>query len=1450
MCSLIIRLFILLGLILPATASASITEFSAGLNAAASPSIITSGPDGNLWFAENGGNTNNRIGRITPAGVVTEFSTGITAGAYPFGITSGPDGNLWFTEMGGSRIGRITPAGVVTEFSAGLTAAPYYITSGPDGNLWFTEPSGNRIGRITPAGVITEFSTGLTAGASPQGITSGPDGNLWFTEYSGNRIGRITPVGVITEFSAGITAAAGPYVITSGTDGNLWFTEMGANRIGRITTAGVVTEFSAGITASANLYVITSGPDGNLWFTESLGNRIGRITPAGVVTEFSTGITAGAYPFGITSGPDGNLWFAESASNRIGRITITLPSVPTVVTATAGIASAVVSFTPGTIGGGLLVNYTADCGAITGTGSSSPIAVNGLTNGIAYTCKVQATSDMGTGPWSALSNSVVPAPGSQSISFGIAPTLVVVGTGAVSATGGASGNPVTFTSITPNICTVSGSTITGVVAGTCTIAANQSGNASYNAAPQILQNLTIGLGNQTVSFGAVPVTTVGGTVVVSATATSGIAVNLSSTTPAVCTVFGNTVTAVSAGTCVIAANQTGNANYFPAAQVTQSFTIGNTLPIVVTPMVAAGNAHTVALKSDGTLAAWGWNAEGELGDGTNTQRHSPVVVSGLSGVMSVSAGAMHTVGLKTDGTVVAWGWNNLGELGDGTTINQLSPVAVLGLSGVVAVAAGGSEYSLALKSDGTVWAWGDNRNGLLGNGNLTKSLVPVAVPGLAGIVAVAAGGNHAAALKADGTVLVWGWNFYGQLGDGTVITRSTPVIVPGLSGVVSVSAGSVHTVALKSDGTVVTWGYNGNGQLGDGTTTNRSTPAAVSGLSGVVAVAAGDGQTVALKSDGTIVVWGVTSAVSIYGTGVATQNNRPVAISGLTGVTSIAAGKANNFTLALKSDGTIVAWGNNNYGQLGDGTTTQQLSPVAAMGLNLGVITPTTSLSPALPLLTFPAQNLNTNSVVQALTLTNTGSNPLYNPSILVNGDYISTTTCGVNLAVAASCTIGISFTPAGLNARNGNLTIVGNGAILNSVSLNGSGVGAVVSLGSTSLNFAAQNLGTTSATQTVTINNTGNLPLNFASIVASGDYAVTHNCGAGLGVGGFCTLNITFSPVVTGIRTGSITLTDDAFNSQQTISLSGTGVAVPVVSLNPMSVTFSTQTVGTSSTVQTIALTNTGGAALNLASITASGDFAVTHTCGAGLGAAGFCSLSVTFAPTVAGNRSGAIIITNNTAISPSTISLSGIGIAPALILNLTPSWNLLGNSVNAPLTVATTFGNAANVSTVWTWNPATSKWAFYAASMTAPALATYATSKGYDVLSTINGGEGFWVNAKAAFTVQLPAGTAINSSTFSDQLLPPNNLPTGWSLIAIGDNRTPRAFATAIYATNPAVGVVPPSLTTLWAWDSTLLNWYFYAPSLDNSGGLAAYLTTKGYLDFASKTLDPTMGFWVNHP
>jgi virginiamycin B lyase len=309
-----------------------VTEFNV-LAGNSDPVSITAGPDGALWFVEQGV---NRIGRITPLGVFTEFSAGINPSASFGGITSGPDGNLWFTERDTDQVGRITPLGVVTEFGAGISpfGQPLNITAGPDGNLWFTEAA-NRIGRITPAGVVTEFAAGITPSAFLTHITTGPDGNLWFTEQNANQIGRITPAGVVTEFSAGISPFAQPFGITAGPDGNIWFTEANGPRIGRITPAGVVTEFSVGITPGAQPLGIAAGPDGNLWFVEMAVDGIARITPAGVVTEFP-GFAAGPSVSELTAvvaGPDGNVWFTAIAFNvtsgsGIARIT-TAPDVAT-----------------------------------------------------------------------------------------------------------------------------------------------------------------------------------------------------------------------------------------------------------------------------------------------------------------------------------------------------------------------------------------------------------------------------------------------------------------------------------------------------------------------------------------------------------------------------------------------------------------------------------------------------------------------------------------------------------------------------------------------------------------------------------------------------------------------------------------------------------------------------------------------------------------------------------------------------------------------------------------------------------------------------------------------------------------------------------------------------------------------------------------------------------------
>lgn len=360
------------------------------------------------------------------------------------------------------------------------------------------------------------------------------------------------------------------------------------------------------------------------------------------------------------------------------------------------------------------------------------------------------------------------------------------------------------------------------------------------------------------------------------------------------------------------------------------------------PALAAGYGHTVALKGDGTVWGWGSNWFGQLGDGTNMHdRVPPVQVAGLSGMVAIAAGHYHTVALKGDGTVWTWGFNNNGQLGDGTTINRSVPVQVQGLSGVRGIAAMGY-HSVALKGDGTVWVWGDNLSGQLGDGTTISRPTPVQVQGLSGVVvAIAAGFGHTLVVKGDGTLWAWGDNQYGQLGDGTTGRRLAPIAVAaGLSEVVAIAAGGQQSVALRTDGTVWSWGYD----PGDGSFSRRSAvPVMVSGLSGVAAIAAGIQHSLALMSDGTVWGWG-TNIYGQLGDGTITTRLTPVEVAGLSGITAIGTDLVH--TVALKGDGTVWAWGNNGNSQIGDGTVANRLTPVQVLGpggqgfLNLGPSVP------------------------------------------------------------------------------------------------------------------------------------------------------------------------------------------------------------------------------------------------------------------------------------------------------------------------------------------------------------------------------------------------------------------------------------------------------------------------------------------------------------------------------
>lgn len=375
--------------------------------------------------------------------------------------------------------------------------------------------------------------------------------------------------------------------------------------------------------------------------------------------------------------------------------------------------------------------------------------------------------------------------------------------------------------------------------------------------------------------------------------------------------------------------------------------------------IKGGLYHTVASKADGTVWAWGYNGNGQLGGGTvGATVTAPVKLAGLADAVGASAGGYHSLSTQRDGTVRAWGYNGNGRLGDGTTTEKNAPVLVSGLTNVIEVVAGDA-HNLALKADGTVWAWGYNFFGQLGAGSydFTDRAIPVQVPGLTNVVAIAAGGKGSMALKSDGTVWVWG-SYKSNMKSAIPISdadwsatggASGPYPVPGLTNVVAISAGGDSAtgvnadvcLALTADEQLYAWGSNDWGELGQGNTSSSYLPLQVSAMAGktILNMATSGYHVVALTNDSQQWAWGLGSSGqlgngmsgTLPGQTVLYHSKVPIASApGLSSVLDLAVGVGH--TVALNADLTYSSWGGNNGGQLGNGNTTLKSNPVTILG--------------------------------------------------------------------------------------------------------------------------------------------------------------------------------------------------------------------------------------------------------------------------------------------------------------------------------------------------------------------------------------------------------------------------------------------------------------------------------------------------------------------------------------
>jgi len=670
-------------------------------------------------------------------------------------------------------------------------------------------PSGSRA-LAQPAGVAAPASVrapddrdvAASPGVTWQEAARLPDARL--APSPRNTPGAV-PLAIAT--SAAAVAAGGSHTcaLTSGGGVQCWgrnnYGQLGDGTTGNRSTPVAVSGLTSGVTAVAIGYfhtcAVTSGGGVKCWGYNGLGQLgdgtyTSRSTPVNV-SGLTSGVTVvaadGYHTCAVTSGGGVKCW-GYNYYGQLGDSTTMNRSTPVAVSGlTSGVTAVAIGYSHTcavTSGGGVQCwgyNSYGQLGDATTTDRSTPGDVSGLTSGVTsvaagdnHTCAV--TSGGGVQCWGDNVNG--------QIGDGTSGPLT----------------PVDVSGLT--------SAVTAVAAGSNHACAVTSGGGlkcwGYNSFRQ--------LGDGTTTDRSTPVDVSG--------LTSG-------------------VTSVAAGryhTCAVTSG--GGAKcwgYNSYGQLGDGTFTNRSTPVAVSGLtsgvtsVTAGYAHTCAVTAGGGVKCWGYNYYGQLGDGTTTTRSTPVDVSGLtSGVSAVAAGNYHTCALISGGGVKCWGYNYYGQLGDGTTTNRSTPVAVSGLtSGVTSVAAG-DNHTCAVTSGG-LKCWGYNGNGQLGDGTSTQRPTPVDVSGLtSGITAAAAGNDYTCAVTSGGGAKCWGYNYYGQLGDGTTTSRSTPVNVSGLtSGVTAVAAGDSLTCAVASGG-VKCWGRNDYGQAGNGTTTRRLRPVGVVGF--------------------------------------------------------------------------------------------------------------------------------------------------------------------------------------------------------------------------------------------------------------------------------------------------------------------------------------------------------------------------------------------------------------------------------------------------------------------------------------------------------------------------------------------------------------------------------------------------------------------------------------------
>lgn len=353
-----------------------------------------------------------------------------------------------------------------------------------------------------------------------------------------------------------------------------------------------------------------------------------------------------------------------------------------------------------------------------------------------------------------------------------------------------------------------------------------------------------------------------------------------------------------------------------------------------TEMVSTGTDHTCALTPAGRAYCWGSGEGGKLGNGSTSDRHTPMAVSGNQKFVVISAGGTHTCALTEEGEAWCWGAGDKGQLGTGSTEGSNKPVKVAGNHAFVEISAG-EDHTCALTENGTAYCWGSGQNGKLGTGSTRQVLEPTPVSGDHVFVNISAGAWHTCGVEDDGVAFCWGTASYGRLGagEGVSTNQSKPVEVALVKNFVSIATGSAHTCGVTDNDAVYCWGRNNGNQLGDGTKEDRWLPIRVPVNFKFTQVAAAHRHTCAVTDVGKIYCWGLESWGRL-GTGTLRNMEKPdVEVSGRHQFVSVSISTYHSCAVTTRSE--LYCWGRNNKGQLGVGTAASRSTPGLVGGRNI-----------------------------------------------------------------------------------------------------------------------------------------------------------------------------------------------------------------------------------------------------------------------------------------------------------------------------------------------------------------------------------------------------------------------------------------------------------------------------------------------------------------------------------